>query len=621
MSDIGTETQPASKRQIRPKHLNPAEDRRSFLERIGKLSLAVAFPQTEERESVDSVSPPPNQGQETEIVPFEEKMWMTIQKHLTGIVQAEQDPTLKPIVVDIQSLLEPTRNAFQRRLERIDALTHAMQMQSNSDDSPKLLLLAKKVIGRMGTIQAEDAISFHAERKDLQDRLIDLEYLCRTLLDKKLQRDTSEKEEKSKLTVFQNAPKFHRRSLGEQYAFTRGVMVELNELVDREVREEIGKDTSPRVTIDMYPGYTPTIEGRRFFEEDKQRIQTFLQRFPFFQKIFSKVELLSGRYFGSPLFDSSTGGWMFIEKESGERHYRATIMVNMDTSVGVGVFFPEITFAHEAIGHALDASFNHGFADQLSPQGLVERLTFQEEILNNPDWANHDETISQLFGFDPVWRPEYIAVIESGQKISTELFRRIILWNPRNIILENSDDGQSREILGSSGLPYIIRDPVYGPAFAFPPTDPRRFQTFDQFLEAYIEPLRQWATKGNIRSKIILWGLEGFRPILGRLAFTGDLSHPDQWWTANQWSRYCEVPILNAATYHVFLNGVDGVRRFIPQTYWAAIEQRILALRQRYREELFAEGCSHAYYFGPRMVDKPPFQVALEHAASLLGEY
>ncbi|MDP3724257.1 MAG: hypothetical protein Q8R11_01330 [bacterium] len=76
--------------------------------------------------------------------------------------------------------------------------------------------------------------------------------------------------------------------------------------------------------------------------------------------------------------------------------------------------------------------------------------------------------------------------------------------------------------------------------------------------------------------------------------------------------------VLNVVTYHAFLNGIDEIRDLVPRQGWRSIEEKIYEMRTRYRAELFAEGASFSYYFGDRMKEKPPYQVGLEHIASLL---
>ncbi|MDP3724256.1 MAG: hypothetical protein Q8R11_01325 [bacterium] len=496
--------------QQQGKPFNPAEDRRHFLKKIAKLGVAAALPRgTQENTTPDVVRPVEKSEQKQESkAGFPE--WSNLFQIVDEIHQAEKNPHLMAVVADIRLNMEKMREDFDRRMTRLDVLEQAMRADKDPDGTPQLVKLYQKMLGKMATLTPEDVIPFLVEKRMLYERLVDLEFLLRKTRDAKLGPDTSRQGETSKLALKWNAAAFHKGDPGTKYEYTRNHAAYTYMLVARDTADTVEKVSYTKgLTIEPHPGLRLTENGRKAFEEDKQKIEAFLQRFPSFKKIYGNIKLVSYRYNESREIDSGgIGGWFDNEKRYGERQHRTELVIFMDWDK-TAQHLPETIFAHEAFGHALDVEINEGLADQLSPQAYIERLRFQHEILENPDWARHDDGIEGLFKPDPINRHnEEFVRKKSG--ITTAEFRGIITEYPRNLLLGHLEDTGWKFI--DLGLRPVPGDPVHGEAFGFPFEweAEKTYQTFGDFLHVYLPELRKHAAGGNIRSKIVLWGIERF---------------------------------------------------------------------------------------------------------------
>src|SRR3989344_2554639 len=394
--------------------------------------------------------------------------------------------------------------------------------------------------------------------------------------------------------------------------------------------ERLGKQ---QVSIKTSEDVELTPEGRKLFGRHAQRIGSFLERYPYYKKLYSEVVLISFKY-GKLKNTLSDSGTFSTGRAEGDIE-RNVIVVNMDHASQDSDYWPEVVFAHEAFGHGTDVVLSVDLAARLTPEDYIERLVFQQEILNNPDWGAQEKDIFQLFAKVPVLERDN-RFITSGGLVGIKEFMGIITEYPRNIILHNSYPP------GSNGnKPVSLCDWVVGyPQEEHPKNQPRprigadkSYRNLEDFLVDYMPKLEKDSSTGNIRSRLILWGIKNFKEELGNLKGIWSNGYWDdtkkkyesyvpnlQYDSADTWSNYCNFIIINAVLYHGFINGVQEIRSMFSEQEQKILDRRIYTLRKLYRQELFAGGTAYSYFLGERMLEKPPYRVGLEHIADMINK-
>lgn len=547
----------------------------------------------------------------------EEKRIGPFDKIYAGLDQliANSSGESKDKYITVEQTLFRVEGNYAAYLERLNALIGLTYTQS--DSTGKLLLFEeyRKSLGAMQHPTPEDVIPYFKDKKKLLDDTKRME----DVIDKVL--NPSKNDQKS--TVPNKDPEYIE-------LLAKGIADQVNQI---EASEE--GTLKGRLSVSIDQDLKPTPEGLKLFEEHKKKIELFLSKFPYFSKLFTKIKLFSNRYESKPVKDDNTGGAFGTRKESSDPEFSGLLMVNMDSEAFYSDFIPEIIFAHEAFGHGLDIAINRSFANRLTPEAVVERLAFQQQILNNPDWGALDQTIQQLFKKRkyPGNKDDFVS---GTYKIDREDFVDVINNYPRNLIFSTEFTGGFAR-RPPSIYELILNNPYNPLKEAVEYKGEQRYEALADFMKDYVPILRNAVKTGNRYAKVLLWGLENFSKEFSdydnvwNYRFQARIKDDDPFntksedlvpkvdKTATTWSNYCNVVLMNVALYHAFINGIDNIRAMFSDEERAAFERHIYELREKVRAEVFAEGTAYSHYLGDRLDEPPPYRYGLAHAASLIS--
>lgn len=603
----------------------PSLPRRAFGKRFGREALKVgaatvmAGTQLKTTPNAEAASThriePDKKEQDTEKIPFYD--WTGLYQKIENLSRAETNPNLKKILDEIRIQagdLEPDFEARAKRTTRLIELAYSTK--NPGDNQPKLLKYAKQLTGNMQHVNSDEIIPFVAEK-----RMLDLYFRdVSALLD----------------NMVQERPVSDPISLASLYSGLYQTLVFGNQAFPIKTEADKKREKhDDHYDIGIDPQISSTPEGQQKFSADKKRIEHFLRTYPYFKKLYTSIRL------GSSLYGTPTGqrnpnvaGTFYSHRDWGTRNYRGEVSINMDHA-SIGPYWTENVFAHEAFGHGTDIEVNSSLQDRLDEAQVIERLAFQYEILNNPDWGAHDGNIPQLFRRFPVRRNNH-HFIQNATGVTSEQILGLASEYPRNLIFFNGLlGGDSPQTIYDSVmnkpqpiLPPTTSEPIKNgqPKLPIPTATPGYYPTMDAFLQDYRPKLEKAASEGSDQAKIILWGLKQFKPdfenydivwdpffkdIQGRFNPTNDKS-------AETWSNFLNNIVLNTTLYHVFLNRDDNneIQGLFNEYQQRQFEERILALRRMSRAELWAESNGYCHIIGDRMAETPPVRVGLAHLAA-----
>ncbi|MDO8452391.1 MAG: hypothetical protein Q7S79_01420 [bacterium] len=579
----------------------PKSTRREFGKRLTAVAAVAVVP----KEVTQANS---NQAETKE--PEKKSVWDEVFALAEEAFSAQKAPELQEEILNFRETLPTLLQRHKEQLEHTDRLWAIVQADKNDRGEPRLLANYGKFMGGLKTLSPGLENPISRLRSDIEYLPFYLKRHLEFIKDVQGTLDIKEQKEMYKILGF--------------------IKDQFNEPLPGEAKIHASTESAPKqqITIEMDENIEPSTEGKTAFEEHSRKIEKFLEKFPHFKKLYSRVVLTSWKYGEEKTPNSNTAAGTFSnERVKGEKAKRSVVWVNMGSGEDV---FPEIVFAHEAFGHGLDVSINQELASRLTAKEYIERLNFQYEILNNPDWGNHDQIIPQLF--DGKTEPVQDDPLNDGKPVSTERFREIIREYPRNIILHASYPPKGKD-------PVSICDAVLGKpddrSWNAEGTkienDQIMYGSLDEFCIDYLPKLEQEATKGGIRSRLILYGLTKFKKELGNTKGIRPAYKQDQekgrttyfvphrnYDTATTWSNYCNFIVINAVVYHGFINGNEEIRSMFSDEEKRWIELRVFHLRDNYRKELFAEGAAFSHFLGDRVQEKPPYRVGLEHIANMI---
>ncbi len=546
--------------------------------------------------------------------------WTTFYQKIGTLSQTESNPDLKKILEGIRIQagdLEPDFETRAKRTARLIELTRSVK--DPVDGQPKLIKYAKQLIGNMtDDISPEDVIPFFGQKRELDQYFRNIS----ALLD----------------NMARGRPLLNPDRLSSLYSDLYQTLVYGNELFPIKTAEDKRREKhDDHYDINLDPQITTTPKGQQKFIADKKAIERFLQTYPYFKRLYTNIQLGSSTYgINKGNQNPNASGTFYSHKVWGTRNYRGEVYVNMDHA-NVAPYWTEQTFAHEAFGHGADIEINLSLQDRLDESQVIERLAFQYEILNNPDWGGHDESVPQLFKRFPVRRNNHY-FIQNANGVTSEQLLGLASEYPRNIIFFNAlFAGDYPQTIYDSVMnkPQPILSPTQAepkkepPKRAIPTATPGYYPSMDSFLQDYRPKLEEAASQGNDQAKIILWGLKKFKAdfenydivwdpffknIQGRFCPTNDKS-------AATWSNFFNNIVLNTTLYHVFLNKDDNneIQGLFSADQKKLFRERVLELRKVYRWELWAESNGYTHLIGDRMAETPPARVGLAHLAAQIS--
>lgn len=384
------------------------------------------------------------------------------------------------------------------------------------------------------------------------------------------------------------------------------------------------------VVIEVDPDIKTTPEGRRLTEQHRKTIEKFVQTAAFFSThMCNKIVLSSSDYGERQTTEAPDQAGLFSSHKNPTRQiHMGEIWINMDH--GTNDEQPvEQTFSHEAYGHGSDISLNKGLQQQLPSEKVVERQKFQGEILENPDFGANDASLQQILKRRSAYS-DVIKRVKEGKAISTDEFMTLITDYPRNVMFYN-DFRQDKETEWMNG----IFDTVMG----LPQDDPilgetrlegdKWYETYDDFLKDYKPILIKDAQNGNLRAKAILWGIDNLGSSLRNYGMlwssitdpTNDYHYvpSDNDKRATTWTNYFTVLALTGIMYHGFINGIAEIVNLVNDKDQKLFATEVFYIRQRHREELWADGTGWDHYLGNRLIASP-YRRGKEHLAYLLSQ-
>lgn len=552
-----------------------------------------------------------------EEIPFYD--WVGLYQKIENLNKAESNPHLKKILEEIRIQAGDLEPDFEERAKRTTRLIGlAYSIKDPVDNQPKLLKYAKQLTGNMQHVNSDEIIPFVAEKRMLDLYFRDINALLDNMTVERAISDPI--------------------SLASLYSGLYQTLVFGNEAFPIKTAEDKKREKhDDHYDIGIDPQISSTPEGQQKFMADKKRIEHFLNTYPYFKRLYTSIRL------GSSLYGTSKGqrnpnvsGTFYSHRDWGTRNYRGEVSINMDHG-NIGPYWTEHVFAHEAFGHGTDIEVNSSLQNRLDEAQVIERLAFQYEILNNPDWGAHDGNIPQLFKRYPT-RSNNHHFIQNATGVTSEQLLGLASEYPRNLIFFNGLlGGDSPQTIYDSVMnkPQPILPPTTAepkstqPKLPIPTATPGYYPTMDTFLQDYRPKLEKAASEGSDQAKIILWGLKQFKPdfenydivwdpffknIQGRFNPTNDKS-------AETWSNFFNNIVLNTTLYHVFLNRDDNneIQGLFNEYQQRQFEERILVLRRMSRAELWAESNGYSHLIGDRMAETPPARVGLAHLAAQIS--
>lgn len=515
-------------------------------------------------------------------------------------LEGEEVARNKPAVGRIREDLRTMEPVYQKAHGRAARVVELVEKQSGP---VTLAEETRKTLGAM-KLAPKDVIPFYGDKENLERGKLSI---ARTI------NGVREVIADGSATVTDRAefyPRFHTRlSAGTDF---------LNQSTGEDAKA-VCSTKDQRIILD--PGIISTEEGRAEFAADAALLRRELATMPAYKDVCSAFVISSPRYGereeGS-IFEVVNGLYT-SEKPSGSPVYYGVHLLSRDPVSTKGRFGKEMVVFHEAFGHGLSVFTSKALQGLLTPEQLVERATYEMQVLNNPDWAGNDGTLPEVFARYPrVNVEDYMA---NADKIDPTVFRGLIrdyplarLLEPATYLEQNADgeieakDGSMFDVIWTSFDDRFLR-----------PVKPEGlkpgYDSMGAFLTDYMPVLADAASHQNARARILHSGLGEFKGVLeARVIGVDDTS-------TVAWLDRVNIPIANAVLYHLFLNGnIGGVdlrnRLDGQEREWA--EAMVYEKRTLFRGELWAEGTAFSHFFGTRL-QGDPFRKSLEHIAAMLS--
>lgn len=506
----------------------------------------------------------------------------------------------KPAVAGIRTDLTRLEPIYEKAYDRAEKVVDLVERQKGPIT---LTAETQKTLGAM-KLTPKDVIPFYKDKESLQRGK---ETVARTI------EAVSGTITDGSATVSDRAefyPRFQAR-LGRGADF-------LNQATGEDAKA-VCRSKDQRIVLD--PGIVSTPEGNVEFYADAALLARELSTVPAYRNVCSAFVISSPRYGereqGS-IFEDVNGSFSSV-KPAGSLVYYGVHLLSRDPISNKGRFGKEMVAYHEAFGHGLSVFTSKALQGLLTPEQLVERATYEMQVLNNRDWAGNDGTLPEILTRYPrVQVEDYMA---NADKIDPTIFRGLIrdyplarLLEPATYLEQDADgeveakNGSMFDVIWSSLDSRFLR-PVKAEGLK------PGYDSWGAFVADYMPVLADAASHSNARARILHSGLGEFKGVLEeRVAGVADTS-------TEAWLDRVNIPVANAILYHLMLNGniggadlrnrLDGQER-----EWA--EGLVNEKRTLFRAELWAEGTAYSHFFGTRL-QGDPFRGSLEHIASMLS--
>lgn len=412
----------------------------------------------------------------------------------------------------------------------------------------------------------------------------------------------------------------------------RSLDVILREMRDKNFVEGKAYQCSIKPSIEIDAEIVPTPEGLDRYKDDKKRIEDLLKKYPFFLNMCNRIELYGHRYGklrSNRMSESNQAGTWNLKKNNDDMSLYGVVRINTDETID-NTFSIELVFGHEAFGHGTDLGTNVSLINMLPPNEAYLRLLYQNQIIENKDWGDHDSSIPDLFMKRGGGRNG--KHVTGTDDITTDEFLGTIGEYPRNVIYyAGYVSGYRNPTLADVGLAYeAVSETRFAPATRIDISG-AYYKSLPDFIVDYLPKLQKDASAGNIRSKIILWGLQNFPKefsntnSIWKFSFknsngeTQPMVPNDDYDSSTVWSNYCNTVVTNAVLYHCFLNNIKAITELFSDDEKRNIQEKVANLRATYRQELYAEGVGYSIFLQSKMKDKSPYLLGLEKLAETIG--
>jgi hypothetical protein len=530
--------------------------------------------------------------------------WASIHASAARLEAAEVERN-KPAVGNIRRLLRTVEPVYEQAHDRAATTVALVERQQGAST---LTGETEKVLGKMMHLKPRDVIPFYADVARLEDGKAGIGEELEGA--RRLIGSTSASERADYYSDLQQS-----LDSGRDY---------LDQATGTEAKE-ICRSREQRVLMD--PNIIPSPEGRAEYERDTAILRRELATMDAFKGVCAAFVIYSPRYgeLKEPTIFEIINGLYRSDKPKNSRVYSGVHLLSRDTISPKGKFGPEMTVYHEAFGHGLSVFTSRALQGLLTPDQLVERATYEMQVLNNRDWVPGDGSVPEIFAGSPrVKMEEYMA---TADKIDPSVYKGLIWEYPVRRLLEpdlylriapdktlEAVEGSIFDVAWSAGGENFLR-PVK-PAGLKP-----GYSSWQAFVADYMPMLADAAGKFNSRARILHTGLGEFKDkfdndliLGGMVADRGDLS-------TEAWLRRMDIPVANAIAIHLFsrgeLGGVDYRNRFSRDEQEAA-EGMVYGKRMLSKGEVWAEGVAFSHFFGTRL-QGDPFRRSLEHVASLIS--
>lgn len=416
-------------------------------------------------------------------------------------------------------------------------------------------------------------------------------------------------------------------------------------------------DNQGRTQVSFLEDEEMTQEGRANFEKGINYVQELRSTFPYLDRSCTNFWLYDPEY-GSEengLSGSELGGFIPSKNERNQWVGNIILLMNLRS---LDPMILERTFNHEAIIHWGSAETNPNLLHSLRPEDVIDKLVYELQIVQNPDYANVSFDIPTLFKRLPL-KGRDLKFLKEANGITTEEFVGITTEYPRNVLVHNlyevkfplarlgeldeyylqngsvpgrlnwaarREGLESDEVLLSSQsvlekfAQEVIFSHTYGQAQFSIDT---QFDSWDHFVNDVRPLLESTSAQGYSKSKVTLWGIDKFSGFFKNYDFIWLRRDPffkiparptteDK--SVEAYLRYLDRVAYLTLGHAVYHNDLE-IRALFTDKEWRDLSIHYFLSKRQADWEVLAEGGADAHYFGKRVKEKTPYTGFLEDLA------
>ncbi len=484
----------------------------------------------------------------------------------------------------LRTYLVEQRKDYEKKMPILSQLIKITRETKNDQGQSLLLSLYQKQLGNTRFIKPEDICPFFVSKDEIQqDYSLDNSQIAQ--IEAAQRAGDTEK-------VKQSWEPLKNRLVG---SFKRDDLGAIVELPDQPIENE--QDSLGKIKFGVAGGFLNNPQAKEIFSVDKQRIEKILKNYPMLQNFETRILLASASYSREGVNAEEAGHFRLIKVKGQDRYYlEITMDVNPATEEGSENL--DISFRHEYLGHSFDIASNQALMYLLPPQVVHDLFVLRQQILLDSTWGDQI-SLSQILNRDTK-RLNNQQFLAGQTSLNPDDLRDIATIYPKGIILGASPlPGFSIGLIDVISTQISQAEPIK--------LDKGVYSSYDELVEEYKQKLRDRVTKGDIKAKVALWGLEqrgdvfkqAFKPRVDTLGGTKALK------------EYLDYFVPNLTAYEAFVDSTAAKDMFNDSEQKRG-EGVVARLKQKFDSEVWAEDVAFSTYFGDRLTEKIPYTKQLE---------